>query len=394
MQLIKNITTYSNAESLLDKFLADKVKRYGQMRNFDFGNIEKNFVSGLSPAINKRIISEHQIASKLLQNYKYTDVEKFIEQLCWRTYWKGYLEHYSQIWDSYIKDLEALERDVDLAAAINAKTGIKCFDHWVEELIETGHLHNHSRMWFASIWVFTLELPWQLGASFFMENLLDADCASNTLSWRWVSGLHTKCKNYLASPSNIKKFTGQRFEPIGQLATEAKPITTDDYSGSYIHSEKVNKVKDIQCYMIHENDLSHEQIPNCEFLLIQKYNFGMIERSAIVKKFIDDALKNLQVEIKKRFPAKIVFFTFDERKKLKAFIEKNKISKIYSSYPTVGSIEKELEDLFTVLTVKHEYLLSAWDQLFWPHTSKGYFKLRTKIPAILNTLFTKKELDA
>ena len=82
MQLIKNITTYSNAESLLDKFLAEKVKRYGQMRNFDFGNIEKNFVSGLSPAINKRIISEHQIASKLLQNFKYTDVEKFIEQIC------------------------------------------------------------------------------------------------------------------------------------------------------------------------------------------------------------------------------------------------------------------------------------------------------------------------
>ena len=39
MQLIKNITTYSNAENLLDKFLADKVKRYGQMRNFDFENI-------------------------------------------------------------------------------------------------------------------------------------------------------------------------------------------------------------------------------------------------------------------------------------------------------------------------------------------------------------------
>ena len=120
----------------------------------------------------------------------------------------------------------------------------------------------------------------------------------------------------------------------------------------------------------------------------------MIERSAIVKKFIDDALKNLQIEIEKSSTAKFVFFTFDERKKLKAFIEKNKISKIYSSYPTVGPIEKELENLFTVLTVKHEYLLSAWDQLFWPHTSKGYFKLRTKIPAILNTLFTKKELDA
>ena len=394
MKLNNNISSHNNAKSHLEDFFSEKVLRYGQMRNFDFGNIQKNFVSGLSPAINRRIISEQQIVSKLLQNYKITDVEKFIEQLCWRTYWKGYLEHYSQIWDSYVEDLEALEKNVDQLDAINAKTGIKCFDHWVEELIETGHLHNHSRMWFASIWVFSLGLPWQLGASFFMKNLLDADCASNTLSWRWVSGIHTKGKTYLASPSNIKKFTGQRFDPQSQLATKTRPISTLDFKGSYMHSDKVDKVKDIQCYLIHENDLSYEQIPDCEFLLIQKYNFGMIERSPIAKKFIDDALKNLQIETENRSSAKIVFFTFDERKKLKAFCEKNKITKIYSSYPTVGPVEKELGRLFRVLSVKHEYLLSSWDNLFWPYTSKGYFKLRTKIPSILNTLFAEKERDA
>ena len=50
-------------------------------------------------------------------------------------------------------------------------------------------MHNHVRMWFASIWIFTLNLPWQLGADFFMQHLLDGDPASNTLSWRWVAGI-------------------------------------------------------------------------------------------------------------------------------------------------------------------------------------------------------------
>jgi deoxyribodipyrimidine photo-lyase len=66
----------------------------------------------------------------------------------------------------------------------------------VQELVETGYLHNHARMWFASIWIFTLRLPWELGADFFLRHLLDGDAASNTLSWRWVAGLHTKGKHY------------------------------------------------------------------------------------------------------------------------------------------------------------------------------------------------------
>ena len=62
-------------------------------------------------------------------------------------------------------------------------------------------------MWFASIWIFTLNLPWELGANFFYKNLLDADPASNTLSWRWVAGLHTEGKFYLARQENIEKFS-------------------------------------------------------------------------------------------------------------------------------------------------------------------------------------------
>ena len=61
--------------------------------------------------------------------------------------------------------------------AIDGNTNIECFNEWVNELKENNYLHNHARMWFASIWIFTLELPWQLGAEFFMKHLYDGDAA-------------------------------------------------------------------------------------------------------------------------------------------------------------------------------------------------------------------------
>ena len=102
---------------------------------------------------------------------------------------------------------------------IEARSGIPAMDAWTSELIETGYLHNHARMWYASIWIHTLKLPWTLGAEFFLRNLLDGDVASNTLSWRWVAGLHTVGKFYLAQKSNICKFTAGRLEVNIPLAT-------------------------------------------------------------------------------------------------------------------------------------------------------------------------------
>ena len=110
--------------------------------------------------------------------------------------------------------------------AIEGKTNIECFNQWVIELKENNYLHNHTRMWFASIWIFTLELPWQLGAEFFMQHLYDGDAASNTLGWRWVAGVQTQGKHYLASEWNIKKFTNNRFQNI-KLNENAPPIFSD-----------------------------------------------------------------------------------------------------------------------------------------------------------------------
>ena len=96
----------------------------------------------------------------------------------------------------------------------------------LRELVDTGYLHNHTRMWFASIWIFTLGLPWQLGADFFYRHLLDGDAASNTLSWRWVAGLQTAGKTYLATASNISRYTEGRFSPSG-LATSARALVEE-----------------------------------------------------------------------------------------------------------------------------------------------------------------------
>lgn len=102
---------------------------------------------------------------------------------------------------------------------------IACFDHWAKELVETGYLHNHARsMWFASIRIFTLRLLWVLGADFFLRHSLDGDPASNTLGWRWVSGLHTRGKTYLGRTDNIARYTEGRFNPARQLAGTAVPL--------------------------------------------------------------------------------------------------------------------------------------------------------------------------
>ena len=78
-------------------------------------------------------------------------------------------------------------------------------------------------MWFASIWIFTLNLPWQLGANFFMKHLYDGDAASNTLSWRWVAGLQTIGKHQVATSSNISKFTNGKYRP-NNLNEDAEPM--------------------------------------------------------------------------------------------------------------------------------------------------------------------------
>lgn len=185
-------------------------------------------VSGLSPWLRRRLLTEDEVVAAAAAQHGASAAEKFIQEVRWRTYWKGWLENRPAVWTSFIegvaraRDRLTGERASMFSAAVAGRTDLACFNAWRDELVATGWLHNHARMWFASIWVFTLRLPWELGAAFFLEHLLDGDAASNTLSWRWVAGLHTPGKIYLARAENIARYAGSELAPpAGRLAEAA-----------------------------------------------------------------------------------------------------------------------------------------------------------------------------
>ena len=233
-------TTRDGALKKLDNFIENEIINYNSKRNFDFGPKERKNVSCLSPYITHRLITEYETVERVLKKRPYQKVEKYVQEIFWRVYWKGWLELRPKVWTDFTEDLKNIKDDERLQQAVNGKTQIACFNDWVNELKEFNYLHNHTRMWFASIWIFTLGLPWQLGAEFFMKYLFDGDPASNTLGWRWVAGIQTKGKQYLASEWNIKKFTDNRFKNT-KLKENSLPIKDE-------RKYEIKKINLNKCY--------------------------------------------------------------------------------------------------------------------------------------------------
>jgi deoxyribodipyrimidine photo-lyase len=219
----------------LAAFLPKAGHAYAAGRNHDHGPDSRGNVSVLSPWIRFRLVTEPEVVAAVLGRHAPSACAKFVQEVCWRTYWKGWLELHPGAWTRYRTGVDARLAEVDRSAsladryrrAIEGRTGLACFDVWAAELVATGYLHNHARMWMASLWIFTLRLPWELGADWFLRHLVDGDPASNTLSWRWVGGLQTRGKHYLARASNIAEYTGGRFDPRGEIDEAAAPLPGD-----------------------------------------------------------------------------------------------------------------------------------------------------------------------
>ncbi len=187
-----------------------KVAPYSHSRN----HVEPahSNVSRLSAALRYRLITDDEIIRDTLQHHDFSAAEKWLQEVCWRRYWKGWLEMRPDVWSSWRQRVKTLRRTLSEPILHRAEkvaageSGVACMDAIAQELITTGYLHNHARMWWASYWIHGERLPWELGADFFFRHLLDADPASNTLSWRWVAGLQTAGKTYLVRRSNIEKY--------------------------------------------------------------------------------------------------------------------------------------------------------------------------------------------
>ena len=257
------ITTREEALKELESFIEKNIFNYSTQRSFDFGPHNRKNVSCLSPYITHRLITELEVTKIVLAKRPYQKVEKFIQEIFWRIYWKGWLELRPKVWSDFLEDVKSLKEDENYINAINAKTNIDCFNDWVQELKDYNYLHNHTRMLFASIWIFTLGLPWQKGAEFFMKYLLDGDAASNTLSWRWVAGIQTKGKNYIAQNWNISKFTNNKYKNTN-LKENPKPII-DQREYKILPIEFKNNEKKFENLIVFDNETN----PN--FLTLEKY---------------------------------------------------------------------------------------------------------------------------
>jgi len=374
-------TSRASAIEKLNKFVEQNLIEYSRLRNFDFGPSNRSNISCLSPYITHGAISELEVIKKSLSKFSFSKNEKFIQEVLWRTYWKGWLELRPAVWTDYLSELkkirEELKDDADYKKAIEGNTNIKCFNEWVNELKNNNYLHNHARMWFASIWVFTLELPWQLGAEFFIKHLYDGDAAANTLGWRWVAGIQTQGKNYLASEWNIKKFTNNRFSNF-KLNENATPKTTNKtYTVSKLEFNNPQSLEEKNLF-IFENNLSFEvsdfkdQKFKKIFLISNKNENRTIKLSEKVVKFKFQLIEDQ----KKRLEEKSINSEIIDLNELKNINETS-----YGLYPTVG----ENLDFINRNNLKIEFLYRKLDQFSWQYCNKGFFNFKNYIPKIITT---------
>ena len=375
------MTLYISAEQTLDSFLRKGVKDYTKSRNFDFGKENRGNVSRLSPFISHRLILEYDVIKNALALYPFEKIEKFIEEVFWGVYWRGWLEQRPSVWESFKNYPKPLSSDTDYARAVNAKTGIDCFDHWVEELKTDNYLHNHARMWFASIWVFTLKLPWQWGARFFLEHLLDGSSASNTLSWRWVAGIQTKGKTYLARPSNIQKYSAMRFLPEG-LAKDAPPIEDDAFhSMSPLPTEQTSK-KMNDTLIVCDTDLCFQDRSQ----LFESYEKILVlaleneSREVKLASSVSNFKKNALLDFSQKFEnASIVRST----NFIKGIGNTKKFDVVY---PFIGENLDFLTGIETAGDVQLSYLVREEDLFAWQFAKKGFFNFKKNIKQIVSRL--------
>lgn len=384
---------------------------YAKSRNFDFGPERRGNVSMLSPWLRHRLILEQEALDAVLQRHSPSASAKFIEEVFWRAYFKGWLEQHPTVWTTYRRSVSRLLQSLEgngqslrrYEAAVGGNTGIDCFDAWVEELTTHGYLHNHARMWFASIWVFTLGLPWQLGADFFYRHLTDGDPASNTLGWRWVCGLHTSGKTYLARATNIAHFTDNRFCPEGLLATRA-PALREDISHPVARLSTPGALPAGERYglLVTEEDCSPETLPvdrPPEALLgaIATNLRSPLPVGGAARDFAEDAIRDSVESASETFAVEGSLSNSDDWGELLLdWASRHHLKTIATAYAPVGPVAELLADAGEKLAAKGVTLVRlrrAYDDATWPHSRRSFFRLKKQIPSILDVLGLGDERD-
>ena len=370
------------AQNDWENFAKYKLNDYANLRNFDFGPNNESSVSKLSPFVSHRILLEYELIHNIKSKYIVKNSTKFIEEIYWRVYWKGWMENRPKVWQNFISEIN-LDYDHELYdKAINGNTELDFFNSWVFELKEYNYLHNHTRMWFASTWIFNLGLPWQLGAKFFFKYLFDGDAASNLLSWRWVAGLQTKGKQYLFSSSNLRKFSNNRFN--------VEKITNKQI---FLHESNQFPLED----KIYKSNMD----PKSDNLILFENDLHL----ATLKKLLSSyrkvyiiLLKNEQRQIKLsesvlNFKQELVFEfvkQFDNVEQIDPNSLEDKlknINQIDIIYPGIGENYDFIIHFSNLNNIQTFNLVRDEDLFAWNFAKKGFFKFKENIPKINKRIF-------
>ena len=349
-------------------------RAYAAGRNADPGPDAETATSALSPYLRRRMLLESEVVQAAIAAHGPHGAEKFVQEVFWRTYFKGHLETRPAIWADYHRLVTAGDNRLAVegglrrvfADACAGNTGIECFDDWAQELVANNWLHNHTRMWFASIWIFTLGLPWALGADFFLRHLIDGDPASNTLSWRWVAGLHTRGKPYAARAENIRRYTEGRYNPTGlnedpvALDEPEPPAPTPLPPAGTAPRGKIALLLHLDDLHPESLDLGGAEVARIGGLVAQAP--GAVER---VRRFdsaaMDDALARSAAHFDcPAFPAEEGW---------------NDGLPIVAAWAPVGPSAEALPPCIR--------LRRDWDSLAWPRATRGYFQVKAVIPTLV-----------
>ena len=387
--------TRNAALSRLIQFAPRAGHTYASGRNIDPGPEQAGAVSKLSPYLRYRMLTEQEVVGAALGRHSLPAAEKYVQEVLWRTYWKGWLEMRPSVWTQYRQErdrqLDSFPNARAIRSAEAGETGIEGFDDWARELVQTGYLHNHARMWFASIWIFTLRLPWALGADFFLRHLVDADAASNTLSWRWVAGLQTAGKTYLATADNIARFTNGRFVPKGlaTIATMPADVTTPALrplpQAAFFDAHK-------PAYLLVTPEDMHPEsvfgapakIIGASILVDPETLWGDNARA-----FVAATTHDVTERVSNAFKCPTALLGNLDAAALITQARAAGAEQVITSYAPTGPVADALCRIAPILAAEGVPLFQvrrAWDENFWPHATKGFFPFKENISKILKEM--------
>ena len=241
-----NIEFTTQYNTILEKIDQIDPVKYGKTRNFLDGA-----VTYLSPYISRGVISSKQVLAHVLnKGYSIYEIEAFVKELCWR----DYFQRVGQVKNLYdeIRQAQHVVLNTGIAISIvNANTGIFAIDDAIHLLYKTGYMHNHCRMYTASVVCNIAKSHWRLPAQWLYYHLLDGDWASNACSWQWVAGANSN-KKYFANQENINKYTYTNQE-FTFLDKSYEALTQIEVPNQLLTSEKI---------------LLETTLPKCELLRV------------------------------------------------------------------------------------------------------------------------------